>query len=35
VGVLEDLGVAGIIDEVTGARRSDAGAGATSWPPSS
>ncbi|MGH3304298.1 MAG: hypothetical protein ACRDOK_21995, partial [Streptosporangiaceae bacterium] len=25
-GVLEDLGVAGIIDEVTGARRSDAGA---------
>jgi hypothetical protein len=34
-GVLEDLGVAGIIDEVTGARRSDAGAGATSWPPSS
>ena len=27
-GLLEDLGVAGIIDEVTGARRSDAGAGA-------
>jgi transposase len=26
-GVLEDLGVAGIIDEVTGARRSDAAAG--------
>src|SRR5260370_7835806 len=25
-GVLEDLGVAGIIDEVAGARRSDAGA---------
>ncbi len=25
-GVLEDLGVAGVIDEVTGARRSDAGA---------
>ncbi len=27
-GLLEDLGVAGIIDEVTGARRSDAGASA-------
>src|ERR1039458_3776719 len=31
VGVLEDLGVAGIIDEVTGARRSDAGASAGTY----
>ncbi len=30
-GVLEDLGVAGIIDEVTGARRSDAGASAGTY----
>jgi transposase len=30
-GLLEDLGVAGIIDEVTGARRSDAGASAGTY----
>jgi transposase len=30
-GMLEDLGVAGIIDEVTGARRSDAGASAGTY----
>src|SRR5260221_4373680 len=30
-GVLEDLGVAAIIDEVTGARRSDAGASAGTY----
>ena len=30
-GVLEDLGAAGIIDEVTGARRSDAGASAGTY----
>jgi hypothetical protein len=31
-GMLEDLGVAGIIDEVAGARRSDAGAsGGPTW----
>jgi len=30
-GVLQDLGIAGIIDEVTGARRSDAGASAGTY----